>query len=55
MCINCAGLLIHGKVEKNQVLRSETIKQELCKLVKKEKQIQLDDEQGKNPYETLLI
>ena len=47
--------LIYDKVERNQVLRIETIKQELCKLEKKESQIKIDDKQWKNSYETLLI
>ena len=36
--------LIYSKVDKNQILRIETIKQELCKPEKKEQQIALDDE-----------
>ena len=31
------------------------MKQGLCKTEKKEQQIELDEEQEKNPYETLLI
>ena len=47
--------LIYVKLEKSQLLSIETIKQELCKPEKKEQQIELDEEQEKNPYETLLI
>ena len=46
--------LIYDKVGKNQVLRIDNIKQELCK-PEKEEQIELCEEQEKNPYETLLI
>ena len=36
MYINWADYLIYDKVEENQVLRTETIKQELCKPEKNE-------------------
>ena len=47
--------LRYNEVENNDVLRIETMKQELCVPEKKENQIELDKEQEKNPYETLLI
>ena len=46
--------LIYSKVEKNQEPRIENIKQELCKPEKKEQQIELGEEEEKNPYEILL-
>ena len=45
--------LIYDLVEKNQVFRIKTVQQEFCKPEKKE-QIELDEEQEKNCYETLL-
>ena len=47
--------LILDNVEKNWVLRIQTIRQELCKPEKKEQQIELDEEQEKNPCEIMLI
>ena len=47
--------LIYDKVENNDVLTIETVKQELGKPEKKEQQIELDDEEEKNSYETLLM
>ena len=46
---------MHNKVEKNQVLSLETIKQELCKTEKREGQRELDMEQENNPHKSLLI
>ena len=43
--------LIYDNVEKGQVLRIETIKQELYKPEKRKQQIELDEEQEKIPYE----
>ena len=40
--------LIYNKVEKNWVLRTETIKQELKKPEKKEQEVELDEKQEKN-------
>ena len=40
---------------KNEVLRKDTIQQELCKQEKKTKQMELDKMEEKNPYKTLLI
>ena len=47
--------LIYDRVEKNQLLRIKTLKQELCKPEKNEQQIELEEKQGKNPYETMLM
>ena len=44
--------LIYDKVEKNQVHRIVTIKQELCRPEKKGQQIELDEKQEKKPYKT---
>ena len=46
---------MYDKIDRNHALRIETIKQGLWKPEKKKQQIELDEEQKKNPYQTLLI
>ena len=46
--------LIYDKVEKNQVVRTKIMQQELCRLRSKE-EMELDEVQEQNPYEMMLI
>ena len=48
--------LIYDNIERNQVLRIETIKQELCKPEKEEQMmVRYNEKQEKNPRRYLLI
>ena len=47
--------IIYDKVENNQVLSLENIKQGIQSPEKKKQCIEIDKEQVKNPYETLLL